>query len=144
VGGWLRTGCWLRASGVQRVACAGVLLYISRSIMERLSSGGGVTGPSGAGEEGGGEGGKSEGLCVVGVGGCGVVVSGGVVASSNGRSVSVSLSIKERVIGGVGLTGGGGTEGRVCERGCACGGWSWVGVGCCVVVGGGFGAGEDG
>jgi len=57
----------------------------------------------------------------------------------------ISRSIKERVIGGVGVTGGGGAEGGVWERGSAFGGLSWVGVGCCVVgVVGGFGAGKGG
>ncbi len=55
----------------------------------------------------------------------------------------ISRSIRERVIGGFGVTGEGGAEGGVWERGSVFGGLSWVGVGCCViVVGGGFGAGK--
>ncbi len=39
-----RTGCWLRASGVQRAVLAGVVLWSSRSIIDRQIGFGGLSG----------------------------------------------------------------------------------------------------
>ena len=90
-----RACCWWRAAGVQRAAWAGVVLLISRSIMERLIIGvGGVAVVGGLGGKVGGKVSELVGLsgwvgvvgsCVVVVDGVvSVVIVGGGIGSDNG------------------------------------------------------------
>jgi len=83
-----RACCWWRAAGVQRAAWAGVVLLISRSIMERLIIGvGGVAVVGGLGGKVGGKVSELVGLSGwvgVGMGSCVVVVVGVVGACRDG------------------------------------------------------------
>ena len=135
-----RTWCFFRTSGVQWAALVGAVLWSIRSIRERLSGGGEMTGPSGTVGKGVGKGGESEGLGRFVVGSCVVCVGGGFVACSTGMSVSVgvltglSITVLSGAVGVLGLVGGG-------EGGSGWGGGDdggvVVGVGSC-----GVGAGE--
>jgi len=59
------------------------------------------------------------------------------MAALAGVLVSINLSIRERWICGVGVAGVDGTEVSGRGRGSKIGGLGWVGVGCCVIGGGG-------
>jgi len=51
-------------------------------------------------------------------------------AALAGVLLSINLSIRERLSGGVGVTGAGGAEREGGEEGSEFGGLGWVGVGC--------------
>jgi len=138
------TGCWVRASGVQRAALAGVVLCSSRSTIDRQIGCGGVAGACVVVGRVSGRGNGVRGLSGW-VGVCCsvvVVVVGGVVTVSRGvgsNSSVVELTCTVVDVSGVLLEGGGG---------CAmeCGGVSGgegVGGGVVVVVGCGFRSGES-
>jgi len=117
-GMWNRrwTGCWCRASGVQRAALAGVVLYISRSIIERQIGFGGLAGACVVViERSAGRGDGVRGLSDWVVVGCVVVVVGGGIAM--GRVGGFRLSVEDRTcVAVVGVSwvleggGGGGTD----------------------------------
>jgi len=138
------TGCWVRASGVQRAALAGVVLWSIRSTIDRQVGCGRVAGACVVVGKIGGRGNGVRGLSGW-VGVCCsvvVVVVGGVVTMS--RGVASNSSVMELTctvvdVSGVLLEGGGG-----CAMECGgVGGGEGVGGGGVVVVGCGFRSGES-
>jgi len=138
------TGCWVRASGVQRAVLAGVVLWSSRSTIDRQIGCGGVTGACVVVGKIGGRGSGVRGLSGWVVVGCGIVVVGGVVTMGRGGGSNLSvmgLTCAFVGVAGVLLEGGGG---GVMEFDGVSGGEGVGGGGSGVVVSGcGFHSGES-